>query len=63
MGEELQMMQKSSVHLAKAIKQIYKYIDILDNSNKSQLDKEMLEVVIDYLNTVVQRNKKVNYEK
>jgi hypothetical protein len=49
------MTQKSS-HLAKAIKQIYKYIDNLDKSNKSQLDKEILEVIIDHLNLLIQAN-------
>ncbi len=57
MGEELQMMQKSSVHLAKAIKQIYQHIDKLNKSKASaELEKDILEAIIDHLNLLIQEN-------
>jgi hypothetical protein len=48
------MTQKSSVHLAKAIKNIYNHIDKLDKSNASELKKDILETIIDHLNLLIQ---------
>lgn len=47
-------MTQKSYHLAKAIKNIYKYIDLLNNSDKSRLEKDILEAIIDHLNLLIQ---------
>lgn len=56
-------MTKKSSHLAKAIKSMYKHINTLNNSDKSRLEKDILETIIDHVNSIDQKNRGVNYEK
>jgi hypothetical protein len=50
------MTQKSS-HLMKAIKKIYKHIDIY---SKSQLEKDILETIIFHLTKIEEQSRGVN---
>lgn len=56
-------MTKKSSHLEKAIKSMYKHINTLNNSDKSRLEKDILETIIDHVNSIDQKNRGVNYEK